>query len=95
MNDFDARDIEKMFSNLCCSRCRNDFSADSLIVKQKIKNIYICNLSCKKCDKDFGDIVLRYNKHHKKHSPMVAIDGPDPISADDVIDAHNYIKHNL
>ena len=40
MNDFNARDIEKMFSNLCCSRCRNDFSADSLIVKQKIKNIY-------------------------------------------------------
>jgi len=41
---------------------------------------------------DFGDVVFNFNRKANTHSPMEIIDGPPPITSDDVIDAHRFIK---
>jgi len=92
MEQFTNKDIKTLFSNLCCSKCRNDFTVDDITIKEQYSDTLICNLTCKKCFKDFGDIVFNFNRKSKKHSPMEIIDGPAPINADDVIDAHRFIK---
>ena len=92
MNDINSKDIKSMFSNLCCSRCKNDFSQNSIKIKKRDCGILICKLSCAECGKDFGDIVLNYNRKSKCHLPLEIIEGPAPISIDDVIDAHEFIK---
>ena len=92
MHNFTNEDIKNLFSNLCCSKCRNDFTKDDFTIKEQKGDILICNLTCKKCFKDFGDIVFNFNRKSKKHTPMEIIDGPAPITTDDVIDAHEFIK---
>ncbi|MBP3820431.1 hypothetical protein J6G99_02165 [bacterium] len=92
MKDDCSKDIKSMFSNLCCSRCKNDFSQESINIKKKDCETLICTLSCAECGKDFGDIVLNYNYRSKSHLPLEIIDGPPPISIDDVINAHEFIK---
>jgi hypothetical protein len=92
MYNFTNEDIKNLFSNLCCSKCRNDFSAEDFTIKERHGDTLICNLTCKKCFKDFGDIVFNFNRKSKNHTPMEIIDGPAPINSDDVIDAHEFIK---
>ena len=92
MHSFTNEDIKNLFSNLCCSKCRNDFSIEDFTIKERHGDTLICNLTCKKCFKDFGDIVFNFNRKEKKHTSMEIIDGPLPISTDDVIDAHEFIK---
>jgi len=87
--------INSLFSGLCCSRCKNDFSEKSFKILEKKREILICNLTCEKCSKDFGQIVLNINRKSEKHTPLEIIEGPPPISADDVLDAHKFIKDNL
>ncbi len=92
MKELLSRDFSILFSNLCCSQCRNDFTQNDLKIKSIKDGILICNLSCTKCGKDFGEIILNINKKSKKHFPLEVVDGPAVINYDDVIDAHNYIK---
>ena len=92
MNKFDDRTINELFKNLCCSRCRNDFTKESLTIKEQERDILICNLKCLVCEKEFGDIVFNFNQKSDRHAPLDIIDGPPPINSDDVIDAHNFIK---
>ncbi len=54
-----------------------------------------CSLSCAKCGKDFGEVIFNYNRKADVHFPLEIIEGPPPISYDDVIDAHQFIKKNL
>lgn len=95
MENFTNEDIEILLSGLCCSRCKNDFTYDSIKIKQNQGNVYICKLICQKCGKDFGDIVLNYNKISNKHDKLEIVDGGAPISYDDVIEAHEFIKKHL
>ncbi len=89
------KDIEKLFKNLCCSRCKNDFTQESIKIIEKKNNILICNLFCHKCGKDFGNVILNYSANKRNHPPLEIIDGPPAINADDVLDAHRFIKNNL
>lgn len=93
MKDFTQNNINELFSNLCCSHCRNDFTSDSLTVKENEGDILICNLKCNVCGKDFGDVVFNFNGLSKTHSALEIIDGPPPISADDVLDIHDFLKN--
>lgn len=95
MKNFTQKDINTMFSGLCCSRCKNDFSINSIKILEQYCDILLCSLSCEKCGKDFGKIVFNYNKKSDKHLPLEIIEGPAPISYDDVIEAHKFIKDNL
>ncbi len=91
--EINSKDIKVLFSNLCCSHCRNDFTQDSLTLKEKEGDVLICNLKCSVCGKDFGDIVFNYNKSTKIHDILEVIEGPPAINADDVLDIHNFLKN--
>jgi hypothetical protein len=52
-------------------------------------------LSCEFCHKDFGTVILNYDRKSKTHAPLTIIDGPPPIDYDDVIEAHRFIRKNL
>ncbi len=95
MKKLTQKDFRILFSGLCCSRCKNEFTIDDLTEIRNENDIKICKLQCQKCNKDFGEIILNYNKKATKHSPLEIIDGPAPIDFDDVIEAHKFIKENL
>ena len=92
MSSLADKTVKKLFKNLCCSKCRNDFTKDSLTIKEQEGDILICNLKCLICEKDFGDVVLNFNRKSDRHEPLEIIDGPPPINSDDVINAHEFIK---
>lgn len=95
MKNLTQKQFKTMFSGLCCARCKNDFTIDSIDSIEKYGDIQICKLVCKKCGKDFGEVVFNYNRKSDKHLPLKVVEGPPPISYDDVIDAHKFIKDNL
>lgn len=95
MKTFTKKDIKTLFSGLCCSRCKNEFSKNSIKILEQNCDIFLCNLTCEKCGKDFGEIVFNFNRKASIHSPFEIIDGPPPISYDDVIEAHRFIRKNL
>ena len=92
MKNYTEKEIKNLFKNLCCSKCRNDFNSESITVKEREDDILICNLKCNVCGMDFGNVVLNFNRKSDKHYPMGIIDGPPPITSDDVINAHEFIK---
>lgn len=92
MNKISKNELKNIFLNLCCSKCKNDFEADSFEILSADGDILTVNLKCTKCGKDFGVIVLNYNRKDKNHLPLSVVEGLEPISYDDVIDAHRFIK---
>ena len=92
MKSYTQKDIKRLFSGLCCSRCKNEFSKESIKILERDCDILLCSLSCAKCGKDFGEIIFNFNRKADSHSPLEIIEGPAPISYDDVIDAHEFIK---
>lgn len=95
MKSFTQKDIKTLFDGLCCSRCKNEFTKNSIKILRKESDLMICNLTCEKCGKDFGEIVFNFNRKAEKHAPLEIIEGPPPISYDDVIDAHRFIRKKL
>ena len=89
------KDIKILLSQLCCSICKKDFDENSLITISEKKGTIICHLVCQNCGKDFGEIVLGINHNSTIHTSLTPIEGGAPISADDVIDAHRFIRDNL
>ena len=89
------KEFRTLFSGFCCSQCRNDFDLGDLVIKNQNNDLMQCTLKCHKCGKDFGDILLNYTKSAKSHAPLEVIEGLPPISIDDVLDAHEFIKKNL
>ncbi len=95
MENFTQNDIKILFSGLCCSRCKNEFSKDSIKIIECYNDILICHLSCEKCGKDFGEIIFKFNRKADKHLPLEIVEGPPPIDYDDVIEAHRFIRNKL
>lgn len=93
IEEFMEKKIEKLFSNLCCSQCRNGFDADSIKVKRDEDGLLVISLECKHCGKNFGVAFLGFSDIAVKESePLVVKEGPEPINYDDVIDAHRFIQ---
>ncbi len=95
MKKLSPKDVKALLANLCCSQCKNEFSINSIKFLEQDCDILLCSLSCEKCGKDFGEVVFNFNRKADKHLPLEIVDGPEPISYDDVIDAHKFIKDNL
>ena len=95
MKNFTQKDIKTLFSELCCSRCKNVFSQNSIKILERDCDILLCSLSCEKCGKDFGEVVFNFNRKTDYHPPLEIIEGPSPITYDDVIDAHRFIRKKL
>lgn len=95
MKTITQKDIKTLFAGLCCSRCKNEFTIESIKILKQDCGMLLCSLSCAKCGKDFGEVILNYNQKTNKHTPLEIIEGPPPISVDDVIEAHRFIKNKL
>ena len=85
--------INKLLENLCCSDCGADF--DHYKILRQEKNILVLNLICRKCGKDFGTCFLSMcDINCRKDAVALDLqDGPDLITADEVIDANMLIKN--
>ena len=95
MKSFTQKDIKTLFSELCCSRCKNEFTKNSIKILERDCDIMLCSLSCEKCGKDYGEVVFNFNRKSDKHLPLDIVEGPPPIDFDVVIEAHRYIRKNL
>ena len=85
--------IEKLFENLCCSKCRNGFDEDSITIKRDEEDLTVISLTCRHCGKSFGVAFLGFSDINlKNYEPLEVVEGPEPINYDDVIDAHRFIK---
>lgn len=86
-----------LFSNLCCSHCKHGFDEQSVSVKRQEKGLLVTHLTCQNCGKSFGIAFVGSSDFELKNgetaSPLEVQSGPDPISVDEVLDAHKFIKN--
>ena len=89
--------FESMFKNLCCSRCKSDFSRESVKILRKEDSMLVAHLMCQECGKDFGICFLGTKNldaefFDREKTSLRMIEDLPPISKDDVLDAHKFIK---
>ena len=85
-----------LFKNLCCSICKHEFDEDSITIKRDENGLLVTNLQCIHCGKNYGIAFLGFSDFEVKDEskvPLEIVEGPEPISFDDVIDAHRFIKN--
>lgn len=90
--------IQKLFSDLCCSNCGHDFDEDSIFVLREEEGLFVLQVVCPNCQKYFGIAILGVEsiavKDKKDDKLALQVkDLPEPISSDDVIEAHRFIKN--
>ncbi len=91
--------IRQLFSEMCCSRCKSDFTDESIKIIRAEKDLYVIQVVCQNCKKSFGLAFLGLNSIDLKNNystedlALQLQTGPDPISYDDVLDAHNFIQN--
>ena len=84
--------LRVLFSNLCCSKCKNGFDENSIEIKRQENGLLVAHLTCQHCGKDFGVAFIGLSNLEVKSEPLEVQEGPEPISYYDVIDAHRFIK---
>ena len=91
--------INLLFSDMCCSECKNDFTNESINILRKEDNLSVLQIVCQHCGKSFGIALLgscdeKVNNNTSPNDYALQIqEGPDAICYDDVIDAHNFFKN--
>jgi len=95
----DKLKIKQLFADLCCSNCKSDFSEESIQILREEQGLFVIQIVCTKCKKSFGLAFLGLDSINLKSEDVEDSDlklqmqeGPDAISADDVIDAHKFIS---
>lgn len=103
MNDF--RLIQEHFSNLNCPNCDSNFSQDGIKLLKKENDFWIVKIFCNTCNTLAGIAIvgiehLEINGSKKEIKNIELTDndikkfsGKPPITTDDVIEAHNFIKN--
>lgn len=95
------RKISTLFKELCCSACKSDFDENSVVIMREEKKpeeeMLVFKLACQKCGKSFGVAFLGISdfklKNYTADDLILHVqEGANPISADDVLDAHKFIK---
>ncbi len=95
------RKISRLFKELCCSACKSDFDENSVSImreeKTKDEEMIVFRLSCQECGKSFGVAFLGISdfelKNYSEDDLILHVQGSaNPISEDDVLDAHKFIK---
>lgn len=89
--------IDILFKNLCCSKCKSDFDEQSIKILRKEKETLVINLHCNNCGKDFGTAFIGTKNINaeffdNKKTPLKMIEDLPPISKDDVLNAHKFLK---
>lgn len=91
------RKLSKLFSNMCCSRCKSDFSEDSFEITREEDSMLVFKAHCPNCGKSFGVAFLGISDVEIKDRDdsdfvLQVQQDPKPIDVDEVLDAHKYIK---
>ena len=95
----DKKIINMLFSDMCCSECKADFTDDSVFVLRREKNLNVIQIVCQNCGKSFGIALLgsceeKDNKSYSQSDLALQIqEGPDAICYDDVLDAHDFFSN--
>ena len=85
--------IKKLLKNLCCNHCQNDFEENSINILQEEKNVVVFELKCINCGKDFGISMLSFDDKKINTDEVFELEEyPNPITSNEVIDAHKFIK---
>ena len=87
--------LKVLFNNLCCSQRKAGFDENSFIIKREEPGLTVTHLVCQHCGKSFGVAFLGFSGIDVKDETQLTLEvqeGPEPISYDDVIDAHRFIK---
>lgn len=92
------KNLDKLFANLCCSECGSDFTEESFNIMREEDDFSVLQIVCNNCGKSFGLAFLGENNigvkgASDKDLALNLQEGPDPITSDDVIDAHLFIKN--
>lgn len=89
------RKISKLFSQLCCSRCKADFDENSVdIMRNEDDEMLVMKLNCQYCGKSFGVAFLGISDFDlKEEDEALKIQAEsEPITVDEVLDAHEFIQ---
>lgn len=93
-------DIAKLFTNLCCAGCGADFDENSFTILREDELFCVVQVICQNCKKSFGIAFLgqevptvNSREYTDEELALNIQEGPPPISVDDVLDAHNFIKN--
>lgn len=95
------RKVATLFKDLCCSVCKADFDEKSVLIMREEKTpdeeMLVIRLTCQKCGKSFGIAFLGISdlklKNYSENDLVLQVQkGPAPIDADEVLDAHQFIK---
>lgn len=95
------RKIATLFKELCCSVCKADFNEKSVTImreeKKQNEEMIVFKLTCQKCGKSFGVAFLGISDLKLKNCSdedltLHVQEGAAPISTDEVLDAHKFIK---
>ena len=89
--------FKKLFSDLCCSNCGHDFDEDSVYILREEEGLFVLQVICPECQKSFGVAILGAESVSIKEKdadklPLRIKDLPEPITSDDVIEAHKFFK---
>lgn len=90
----DKSKLVQLFSGLCCSVCGTNFDENSISIKREEKGLFVLQIMCSECGKNFGLALLsegELSDKNKEDDALIIQDCPLPIDYDDVLDAHNFI----
>jgi len=90
--------FKRLFSNLCCSNCGKDFDENSVFILREEDGLLVLQIICQHCQKSFGVAILgmdavSFRDENSQKYPLEVKELPSPITDDDVIDAHRFIKN--
>ena len=84
--------LSTLFQNMCCSKCGSDFTEDAIEVVREEDGMMVLRLVCPNCAKSFGVAFVGLSDIAVK-TPFEIQDAKSPITSDDVLDAHKFIKN--
>ena len=94
------KSFNKLFANMCCSQCGADFTDESITVLREEDEFSVLQIVCSKCKKSFGIAFLGHSNFALKNPSDSDLafelqEGPDAVSVDDVIDAHDELEEKV
>lgn len=84
-------DIKKMFKGLHCPKCKSNIEDIAVqVIRSGDDGLIVLQFMCEKCLKGFGIALLGLTDEDITKAQE---DTSPPITMDDVLDAHKYIKN--
>lgn len=86
--------FSKLLAGMKCSGCSCDFDENSIRIMRFDDGLHVIRVKCEECGKSFGIAYLGLTEEELENSYQeVKKKNTKPITIDDVLDAHKYIKN--